>query len=203
MEKSVTIQERILKAVNDNADPQGLNLNDLAEKTTLNHREASQATCRLIRRHFMVRGEKGCYRITVLGKNAVKDGTVSKSGPQSGLTQSKPRQRKKETLRDRLWRAMRVMYASGNKFTIPDLISLAGKGDERNPEDNTRKYIRALVQGGFVSEMPLKERGDSITSNGFKRFRVVKDTGRLAPVLRQAKEETYDPNTEESFKWNG
>jgi len=197
------LQQTVLKAINDNADNSEMNLADLAIKTGLSHRKVSNGACKLITRSFIIRANKGCYQITLAGKKAVLDGTVLKSGPQKKLTQSKPRRPKKETFRDRLWRAMRIHYAAGKKFTIPDLVGLASKGDEKDPAENTRKFIRTLIYGGFIKEMPRRGKGSALTSNGFKRFMMVKDTGRLAPIHRPSKKETYDPNTDEVFPWIG
>jgi hypothetical protein len=41
--------------------------------------------------------------------------------------------------------------------------------------------------------------GTAPTSNGHKRYQVIRNNGRLAPVVRQAAREVFDPNSGEVF----
>ena len=62
---------------------------------------------------------------------------------------------------------------------------------------NLRRYMRALCLTGFLVEMPTRERGTAETSNGYKRYRLMNDTGDIAPTYRNQKHEVFDHNTRE------
>ena len=102
------------------------------------------------------------------------------------LPDFKPR----ETLRQRAWNAMRMSGA----FTIGDIVMAAASGSERDADNNLQRYFCALVKARYLTVLPVRARGTKPTSNGFKRFRLLKDTGPIAPVYRANKGCLFDHN---------
>ncbi|MAO57107.1 MAG: hypothetical protein CMM61_15630 [Rhodospirillaceae bacterium] len=191
-------QSAVLKAVNDNDGTADISMDTLATDTGLPPREVSRCACKLIERGLLVRTEKGRYQITIEGRDVIASGTELSSGPRGALTQRRPRRPKRITFRQKLWRAMRIKAASAEKFTSEDLIALAASGRESNPQHNAGRYLRALVNTGYLRVMPTRAPGHALTSNGFYRYALIRDTGPEAPVFRPLTGVVYDPNTEET-----
>lgn len=95
------------------------------------------------------------------------------------------------TLREKAWRAMRIK----GKFTLSELLraALAGEEAARDPRSNIGRYIARLAKAGILVEMPRRAVPTSPTSNGEKRWLLVKDLGRQAPVAREDGT-VFDPN---------
>lgn len=82
--------------------------------------------------------------------------------------------------RTRMWRAMRMLRG----FTVPDLEATA---EVRN--SHAAKYVRALVNGGYVRIRQAKRNG---TAGGHAVYQLVRNTGPLPP--RIGKHGVQDPN---------
>jgi hypothetical protein len=82
------------------------------------------------------------------------------------------------------------------KFTIPALLELAAR-DEKNPRSAAGRYVRLLERAGYLRRLPRRESGTSLTSNGFIRWALIRDTGINPPMPRRGGQEIYDPNTGE------
>lgn len=97
------------------------------------------------------------------------------------------------TLRQKAWRAMQIK----GKFTLSDLVrnALAEDSPARDPRNNLGRYVKALTKAGVLVEMPRRAVPTSMTSNGEKRWMLLRDLGRLAPVARMHGG-VYDPNSE-------
>lgn len=95
------------------------------------------------------------------------------------------------TLRQKAWRAMQIK----GKFTLADLVrnALAEDGAAKDPRNNLGRYVKALCRVGVLAEMKRRATPTSPTSNGEKRWMLVRDLGRQAPVVRSLTE-VYDPN---------
>jgi hypothetical protein len=100
------------------------------------------------------------------------------------------------TLRQKAWRAMQIK----GKFTLSDLVrnALAEDSTARDPRNNLGRYVKALTKAGVLVEMPRRAAPASLTSNGEKRWMLMRDLGRLAPVARMHGG-VYDPNSEKTF----
>ena len=96
------------------------------------------------------------------------------------------------TLREKAWRAMQIK----GKFTLADLVraALAADGAAKDPRNNLGRYVKALADAGILAEMKRRMAPASPTSNGEKRWVLVRDLGRLAPVMRD-KGGIHDPNS--------
>lgn len=94
-------------------------------------------------------------------------------------------------LRERAWWVMRRRGV----FTLPELLATLATGDERDAASNLGKYVRALARAGILRAETRRAPGAALTSNGYLRYRLRVDNGRMAPVWRAAKGEVFDPNT--------
>ena len=151
-------------------------------------REIVKCAGRLVMRGLLERVELGCYQLTEDGKAALASGERITSGPHRP---DRGRCRKpRRTLRQRAWNAMRM---SGT-FTIGDIVMAAASGEEKNAENNLQRYFRALVRAHYLVVLPIRAKGTRLTSNGFKRYRLMRDTGPTAPVFRLNSACLFDHN---------
>lgn len=156
-------------------------IDDLDQHLPINRNSISKAACKLVRKSLIERGEAGQFLLTEDGRELLVTGKTIKSGP------NKPHQHLrislKSTFRQRAWNAMRLQ----RRFTIPGICLIARKADDGNVEHNLHNYVRKLIEAEYVVTLPTREKGASITSNGFKVYRLIKDTGHLAPALTKGK----------------
>ena len=163
-------------------------IDQLHEVLTLNRRQISDGARQLVMRELLDRVETGCYRLTQAGIEAIARGDRITSGP-VGPLKTPARRPRRDTLRQRAWNAMRMSVT----FTIGDL-AIAAARDDLNPESNIQRYLQFLRNSGYVVELPTRQRGTHLTSNGFKRFRLLKDTGPIAPMWKTHKQALWDYN---------
>ncbi|MGZ2403334.1 MarR family transcriptional regulator [Rhizobium ruizarguesonis] len=168
-------------------------IDDLAESLKLTRRQVSDGAAKLVLRGLLERIEAGCYQLTSSGISAAAAGEVIKSGPwrPDTVTVRKPLP---DTFRQRLWTAMRM----SKTFTIGEVAMIAARAGDESPENNAAWYVRHLRQAQYVVELPVRQQGTRLTSNGFKRYRLLKDTGFLAPVYQPKKKSVFDHNTGEA-----
>lgn len=167
-----------------------LTIDELAAELDLTRRQVSRAAAVLIRRDYLRRAAIGCYCLTDAGMAAVAAREVITSGPMG------PRDKVPEirnTLRQRAWWAMRIR----GQFTVPDLIGDAATAADANPADNLQRYLRALHAAGYVAPHPRRAPGTAMTSNGFKRWVLVRNTGPRAPAILSKVRAVHDFNTGE------
>ena len=182
------IAEQLLTAIAQHSPTECVTEARMCEITGLKPLQVERATLKLRKHELLVKTDMGCHQLTDAGREAAAAGKTLRSGPTS-YTAPKIN---KDHLRIRVWRAIRIR----RKFTIPDIAMLVARGGEKDIESNIGKYVRALVKAGYLVELPKRERGVSMTSNGFKRWWLTdeKDTGPLAPVWRKGHQTVYDPN---------
>lgn len=186
------IAEQLLEAIGRTAPRDCITEAAVMRITGLSARQIEQGILKLRKHGLVEKVSPGCHKLTDAGREADAEGLKIRSGPRGG---GQPGKRiHKDTLRIRVWRAIRIR----RKFSIPDLVSLVAEGGERDIESNIRKYLSALTRAGVLTELPRREAGSALTSNGYKRWwlRDEKNTGPLAPVWRQGANTVYDPNTE-------
>lgn len=113
---------------------------------------------------------------------------MTKPGPKGphGKARSVP-----GTLRRKAWLAMQIK----GKFSLSDICRCVLTGEEgaRNPRNNLGRYIASLAAVGILQEMRHRMAPTSPTSNGEKRWLLVRDLGRQAPIRRQ-NGDVFDPN---------
>lgn len=165
-------------------------IEQLADDLDLTRRQVSDAAAKLLRRGYLDRMAVGCYQLTEAGQAAAVAGEVITSKPRgpSGKVN-----RKRNTLRQRAWTAMGVRRS----FTVQDLICDAATPDDGNPTENIQRYVRSLAAAGYVKETPRRARGTAPSSNGFKVWVLVRNTGRAAPVVSTRRPVLHDFNTGE------
>ncbi|KMK68557.1 hypothetical protein [Puniceibacterium sp. IMCC21224] len=162
---------------------------DLAESLGITTKSVSDTAAVLVRRGYLVRNKPGEYQLSLHGREALDSNRVITSGPNGPL---KSTRKHRNSFRARAWRAMRVRRV----FTMADLISDAEDGNGRH-ESNLSRYLGVLKQAGYVVELARRTPGSATTSNGYKRFRLVRDTGPIAPVHVAKTEVLHDFNLEE------
>jgi predicted transcriptional regulator len=150
---------------------------------------------KLITRGYVERVEKGCYQLTSKGIEFKATGKAIKSGPYTPKT-GVVRNSVKPTLKRKVWRALPALQ----KFTIPELIAIAADGTEKDAYGSIQRFLYVLCCAGYLREMPRRSPGTKLTSNGNKRYALVRHTGQSAPRSRGAKK-LFDPNTKELHTW--
>lgn len=166
-------------------------LDQLEAALPLTRRQISDGAATLIRRDYLDRIELGCYCLTPAGIAASERGEQITSGPKGPLT-CKSRRKWRSTFRQRAWTAMRM---SGS-FSVSELVIAASKDDKR-PEINLLDYLRALSRFGYVTALPALRNGLRKNSKSGKRFRLVKDTGPVAPEWRSRSGAMWDHNLDQ------
>lgn len=97
------------------------------------------------------------------------------------------------TLRQKAWLAMQIK----GKFSLSDLVrnAVATDSTAKDPRNNIGRYVKVLAAAGVLVEMKRRVAPTSLTSNGEKRWMLVRDLGRKAPVARWTGGGVYDPNS--------
>lgn len=163
----------------------------IAEDLQVAPKRVSKAASCLVGRKYLSRIRIGIYAMTNAGVAALASGKVITSGPidanSSALTRAAT-----YGFRDRLWQSMRMR----GSFTIHDLVcdAVNGEGDAVN---DTSRYIRYLKLAGYVRELPGRVTGTKPGSNGYKRFRLIRNSGPRAPLYRSKLGVLHDFNTGE------
>lgn len=167
-----------------------LTVDQMAEALGVTRPQAANAAANLLRRAYLAKMAIGCFQLSDAGRAAAEAGTVITSGPK-GKTGAIPVHR--NTFRQRAWASIRF----NGRFTIGQIVRAAARHDDQNARENARKYIAQLAAAGYVQELPRRAPGTCRNSNGFKRFMLVRDTGRRAPVYRAELRVMHDFNTGE------
>lgn len=105
---------------------------------------------------------------------------------------------RRDTVRQRLWDAMRV---EGN-FSRDDLLRLAVEGAAtQGNERSAREFLTALYRAGYL-RLLRQGKGTANGGNGGgvqSRYRLHRDTGPIAPRYGKKTRLVYDPNTGEEI----
>ncbi|MFA6966107.1 hypothetical protein [Bosea sp. (in: a-proteobacteria)] len=173
-----------------------LALDDIAAHLPMPRRSVVEAVSKLIVRSFVEREERGRYRMTPAGVEALASQVPMSSGPRGRLATPILRL---NTMRQRCWTAMRIRKL----FTVADIAMLAAGPTNRNPEIATATYLRGLARSGYVLQLPTRVRrsSDPVTSNGWFQWQLERDTGERAPIVRELHRDVFDPNTGEATPW--
>lgn len=185
----MTFTEQLLDALPPPGDP--VTIGTLAAQLNEDSKRIVRSMDVLRRRGLVERLNTGLYKLTTAGEETRAEGIKLKSGPRKphGAVARKP-----APFREALWRALRMLEAT----SVPDLLSLMPQEVHgRCPESNAHNYLRRLKDAGYVIELPMREAGTAITSNGFKRYRLLKNTGPKAPFWSPKHRKLIDPNLNE------
>lgn len=132
----------------------------------------------LVHRGYLVRME-GCYQITDKGQDFVASEAIRTGSSQKGDFAARSR----FSLRTRVWNLIRIRTL----WSIDDLLMPLADGTEKDAEKGVKRYIRALLKAGYVERTPRNP----------QLYRLVRNTGRLAPALNTPARTLTDPNTGE------
>ena len=180
------VAHKVLAAI---ADEGALSTVAITRASGVAGKSLENAIYRLRARAFIAL-EHGRYRITEPGRAFIETGKRFTSGPRG----TQPGRRLHTgTLRERAWRAMRIKV----KFSSAEIVALAATDAARDPDSNVGKYLRALERSGYLMPLARREAGTSPTSNGFRRYVLVRNSGPQAPRWLPKLGTVYDPNTEE------
>lgn len=183
------LAESLLAALAD--APAARTVAELATHMGRDPKATGMALLVLHRRGLVERPGHGVYRLAEPGRALIDAGGAVRSGPAHGR-RAKVQAR---TLRHRLWTAL----ASRRKATLPELLDLAVAGDERNAENNARRYLRLLERAGYLLRLPNRAPGLAPTSPGHLKWLVLRWTGPHAPVARAGHGAVYDPNLDQTI----
>jgi hypothetical protein len=133
------------------------------------HKQVSTALLALKKRgHVEAAGD--VYSITQAGFDYYVHGVKAKR--RSRLNTSR-------TLRHKAWIAMRRK----RMFTLSEITMLASAQGLKKDKHNISSFITQLTRAGYLTQIGI-EAGVKLTSNGFKRWQLIKDTGELPPFKR-------------------
>ena len=183
------LQARVLELLAE-AGQSGMPTIKLAQLIGVTAKRTSKAAASLIARRYVIRARIGIYEITPAGKAALASGVRISSGP---VNKNAALVRKVTNgFRDRLWTSMRLR----GLFTLRDIVADAEAG-EKDAENDAGRYVRILGSAGYVRTEASREPGTKPGSNGYKRFRLLKNTGPRAPLHRSKLGIVHDFNTGE------
>ena len=152
--------------------------------------KVARAMAGLVQRGLAERRVQGCFAATQAGFDHVEAfGFVARGGP---TTKRGSRAAVRGTLRQRAWNVMRI----SSPFTIRSIAALAEKGNP-NAEHSLQKWFTALEATGYLQREPRREVPQKRGSNGLRRYRLVKDTGMIAPIHSVEHDCIRDLNTGE------
>lgn len=174
MTLEIALPQKVLAEVSDGH----VALGDIAARVGAGHRAVSTAAQTLKRRGLLESAGRGQFRLTDAGA------AWRQSGAPLRLRQ------KTSGLRQRAWWLMR----KSTPITLIGLLGTLADARETGAKTNLGHYLRALEQAGFLRLLP-----NAPMSCGVKRYRLARNNGRQAPVVRPATGAVYDPNTGETF----
>ncbi len=155
--------------------------------------EVSATCCKLISRKLVERVRPGCFRLTAAGQAARKAGLTINNGHPKGTANGGIRRPREDTLRARLWDALRAT----EKASVGELLTIARRGTESDAPRDAQRYFAALAAAGIVRRMPRKG------ADGEYRYFLHADPGPVAPIYRRSRGEVFDPNTGRSIDVEG
>lgn len=167
-------------------------IDDLVAHLPVSRRAIHRAVHRLVVRKLIARDEVGTYQLTGEGGLVLEEGRVLRSGTRGPLTGRRSRNR--DSFRQRAWTAMRLQP----RFEVDDIVMLARREGDGNPTRSTYRYIDLLKRAGYVVVLPARAERIGSTS-GARVFRLLRDTGEMAPMHRDKLGVMSDLNTGEDF----
>lgn len=184
------LQTAVLRAVQGRGRASTI---DIAQDTGVSEKRVSKAASCLIARNYLLRVRIGIYEITLFGLAALASGRAIGCGPLDSNSNVLARP-VSYGFRDRVWQSMRMR----SSFTIHDVVCDAVDG-EADAINDAGRYIRHLKSAGYVRDLPGREAGTRPGSNGYKRFKLIRNSGPRAPLHRSKLGLMHDFNTGEDF----
>lgn len=190
MNDATTFQQQILQLMGDKCLP----IAQIARELGLEHRQVAFAAAELVEKGYLQRRKRGCFELSTLGRSAKQNGVSITKGRACAAPRCSgvPNQ---NTLRQRAWNVMRM----AQKFSVPDLLTVATTGTEKSAASNLQRYCRALCRAGVLVQLRQKQPGDAPSSPGSFRFMLVNNLGPLAPSYRRERHALWDYNSEKEI----
>ncbi len=150
----------------------GVALPELVEKTALGEQ--------IVRRRLADLHSDGLIR-AAKGRYLVKRTRAKPSKATDNQPAVTHRRAHRNSLRDRLWRALRL----SRKATLAELLELLDEACTPNTHNHARRYLAALTRAGVTRHSRFKEGRARI-------WQLLTDLGPYAPLMRA--DGLYDPN---------
>lgn len=184
--KEATLQTEIIKAIMSTC----LNADALISALGQSRYKVARALSGLVDRGLAERREKGCFAATKLGIELLAEhGFLPVGAP---ISKGKSPIRRRGTVRQRAWNVMRIQAP----FTIQGVTALASKNEEDRAQ-SLPEWFLALERAGYIRREVRREPHGRFGGHGLVRYRLIKDTGMLAPVHSAKYGCIRDPNTGE------
>ncbi len=125
----------------------------------------------------------GGYQATTAGRKFSSDGRSVSEHVLSYPEVARPKngvKAKGDALRTAMWTALRIM----KKATIHDLIRVSGDYGVVKVDALASAWLKGLIKAGIVVELNTRAPGFAPTSNGFKRYSLLRDLGPVAPSVK-------------------
>ncbi|MGB0747150.1 MAG: hypothetical protein ACPGO3_00245 [Magnetospiraceae bacterium] len=177
--------QALLEALPQGGDCRTLDV--LSGLTGLSHRQVSDACAILIRHGLVTRVSRGCFGLSKAGAEARAAGKKITSGPNGQM--GKRRSGRRKTARQKLWTYLRACRSKKQKVTAPEIATMTDISAA-----SIQAYLAALRNAGYVAWIGKPHPGTAPTSNGFRKYFLVRDTGALAPAWNNVSGEMFDPN---------
>ncbi|KJF67421.1 hypothetical protein [Rhizobium nepotum] len=153
----------------------------LEEVAGLSRSQIFRVLGKMVTAGLIQRRKVGCYQLTIAGLKAKRTGVV-----QTPVQPTRAPTLPADSFRQRLWSVMRMSGA----FVAAELV-MAANWPLKRPEVEAGKYLRALKRAGYLIELPNGARGQI-------RYRLIRNSGQLAPLVSSVDGTVYDPNTREA-----
>jgi hypothetical protein len=150
----------------------------LAERLHLTWRRVCAATARLLSRGLVERSDVARYRLTADGRALLVVLRRSQSGTAGDTGQQDLLRPLPDTLKQRAWTAMRLVQ----RFTVPEILTLAARPDERDAWDNLTGYLKHLLAAGYVAVLPARTRGTGSQSKTVRVYVLLRRDSEIAPT---------------------
>lgn len=185
--------ERVL-AVLPAPDAPHAKVAELAAALDLDGTSASRA-CRVLRNRGLAEAKgAGAYRLTEQGVAARDAGGTVRGG--QGEREA-CRRLVRTTMRDRLWKALRIARNTGQASTIDELVEIAADGTESDARGSAESYLFALARAGYLRKHRVRAKSGAPSSKGAFRYVLIRDTGPRTPIWRRTRNSVFDPNRNE------
>ncbi|GAB4196391.1 MAG: hypothetical protein OHK0024_35950 [Thalassobaculales bacterium] len=175
-----------------------LRVSEVAAAVSLSYAAASMALGHLVSRGLAERVQTGCYRRSAAGQALIDAGAPIPWRRLPHHTASRPVVPRPDSMRSRLWRAARLL--APRPFTSADLVHLAARADDVDPQQSASAYLRHLHRAGYLARVPRRAVAGKARLH---RYVLLRDTGPAAPVLASDRSQIRDANTGEVVRWQG
>lgn len=184
--KEATLQTEIIRAIMSVC----LSADALISALGQSRYRVRSALSGLVSRGLAERREKGCFVATKLGLEMLAEhGFLPVGAP---IAKDNPPTRRRGTMRQRAWNVMRIQ----SPFTIQGVTALASKSEDDGAQ-SLPEWFLALERAGYIRREVRREPHGRFGGHGLVRYRLIKDTGMLAPVHSAKYACIRDPNTGE------